>query len=127
MSAEELDIELEARPQAAAEARRELERLSATVPRDVLQDLKLMVSELVTNSYRHAGLTPGEAIHLRLGIADDTIRVEVEDHGRFRRAVERRDNGSGMGLKIIERLARRWGMKHNDGTIVWFEMLKTAS
>jgi anti-sigma regulatory factor (Ser/Thr protein kinase) len=122
VSAVELDIELEARPQAASAARRAIDRFRRDLPEDVLEDLKLMVSELVTNSCRHAGLSANEGIHLRLGFAGGGVRVEVEDHGRFRPPVAPGDNGSGWGLKIVDRLADRWGIEDHEGTLVWFEM-----
>jgi hypothetical protein len=40
-------------------------------------------------------------------------------------AEARRQRGS-WGLHLLEREARRWGVRQNDGTLVWFELALTA-
>ena len=52
-----------------------------SVPAHIVPDLQLLVSELVTNSVRHANLAPGERVELRVTVRPGSVRVEVEDPG----------------------------------------------
>jgi anti-sigma regulatory factor (Ser/Thr protein kinase) len=96
-----------------------------SVPARVLPDLQLLVSELVTNSVRHAQLVPGQRIELRMHVETGMVRVEVEDPGPGfspspRRSGDRRDDG--WGLYLVEHIADRWGVMDGPPSIVWFEM-----
>jgi anti-sigma regulatory factor (Ser/Thr protein kinase) len=86
-------------------------------------DVRLLVSELVANSVRHAGQPAGAPVRIRAAACDGVVRVEVHDHGHGRvrrRAADARTGG--IGLCLVERLAARWGVSHVDGTCVWFEL-----
>jgi len=88
-------------------------------------DARLLVSELVTNSVRHAGQPAGAPVRIRAAAVDGVVRVEVEveDHGHGpirRRTADGRTGG--VGLYLVERLAARWGVNHQNGTCVWFEL-----
>jgi anti-sigma regulatory factor (Ser/Thr protein kinase) len=50
-------------------------------------DVRLLVSELVTNSVLHAGQPVGAPVHLSATAVDGVVRVEVDDrgHGPVRR------------------------------------------
>ena len=89
----------------------------------MVQDLQLLVSELVTNSLRHAGLGPRDVIDVRVRRLRNGVRVEVVDPGRqFAPAVrDRPSEHGGWGLHIVDRVADRWGVEipHNR---VWFEL-----
>ena len=91
-------------------------------------DAELLVSELVTNCVRHAGLAEGRQISFVLALAPEHLRVEVIDVGRgFSRLTSTgadRDSASGWGLLLVERLSDDWGMSRSaEGeTTVWFEM-----
>ena len=111
--------------EAPANARRALDELEPSVPREVLDDVRLLVSELVTNSVRHAELDPSQWVELRAMVEGGTIRVEVVDSGPgFRPEISRPTiyQESGWGLYLVEQVAHRWGVV-DDGTIrVWFEI-----
>jgi anti-sigma regulatory factor (Ser/Thr protein kinase) len=117
-----VDLELEGTPDAAAEARHALENLSDRVPERRLRDVRLLVSELVTNAVRHA---EGEAVRLVVALTGGTLRVEVHDPGN---GFEVRDaptdplRASGWGLVLVAELSDRWGVDHSPRTRVWFEM-----
>jgi anti-sigma regulatory factor (Ser/Thr protein kinase) len=94
----------------------------------IRDDARLLVSELVTNSVLHAGQLPGVPVRIRAGTVDAVVRVEVHDHGRGwvrRRTADGR--AGGLGLRLVEQLAARWGVHHDDGTCVWFELAPRGS
>ena len=121
----DLQIELDSGPEAAAEARTAVTALYGRADPQVLDDVRLLVSEVVTNSVRHADLPRGARVGLRLAAAADTVRVEVTDPGpgfepRPRRASSM--DAGGWGLHLVDRIATRWGVERTDGSRVWFEV-----
>jgi anti-sigma regulatory factor (Ser/Thr protein kinase) len=118
-------ITVPAGPAAPATARRALTHwLNVHTTNGLLSDAPLVVSELVTNSLRHAGLPAAAAVRVSAALADDVLRIEVEDGGTSGAVVRRepnRDRGGGFGLNIIDALALRWGVERADGTLVWVE------
>jgi two-component sensor histidine kinase len=122
-----LDVRLEVGPDVASAARRAVEPVRSSVDPEVFEDLRLMLSELVTNSYRHAGLSPKDTIGVRLDVGSTALHAEVYDRGRFKGQPARaRDGESGWGLRIVEKLAKRWGIRREGGTVVWFELSRRA-
>ena len=86
--------------------------------------LRLLVSELVTNSVRHVTGSK-HPVELAVRIGARTIRVEVRDGGAgFQppRKPQPRGAEGGFGLFLVERMASRWGVDTRDGTRVWFEL-----
>jgi anti-sigma regulatory factor (Ser/Thr protein kinase) len=120
-----LDRELPASPEAAREARKALGELAAHVPANYFDDVRLLVTELVTNSLRHGVLRPGDAIQLVVQLEPTTLRVEVRDPGSgfdVPAPPEIPDLGAGWGLYLLGRIADRWGIRGWPSTCVWFEM-----
>ncbi len=119
-------VELEPSPRCPAEARSSLTPLADALPAKVYLDLSLLVSELATNSVRHAGLRSRDLIQLRVEASDRMIRVDVSDPGAgFGASVPERDpkGPGGWGLFLTERLADRWGVDREGGwTTVWLEV-----
>lgn len=121
-----LDVWLTAGPTSAASARRLLrERFGGILDREVLERVELLITELVSNSLRHAELRPGDRIEVAVVAAPRSIRAEVEDPGLVfaaRRSEETAPGESGWGLYLVDRIAHRWGIE-KDGTFrVWFEI-----
>jgi anti-sigma regulatory factor (Ser/Thr protein kinase) len=123
-----VEISMAAAPTAAGEARR---ALAATQLADDAREptLMLLVSELVTNSVRHAGLTEDEEIRLRARTEDSRMYVEVCDTGRSGRIPGRRATSldelepGGLGLVLVDEMADRWGVRRRgQETCVWFEL-----
>jgi len=85
----------------------------------------LLVTELITNSVRHADLSPEGMIHLRVALSAGVLRVEVSDLGvgfERRSPRPRLDGTGGWGLYIAEQLANRWGVeREGERTKVWLE------
>ena len=83
----------------------------------------LLVSELVTNSVRHA--RDSEAITLELEAAGTWLRIEVTDADP--RWPQPRTpagfDGSGFGLMLVDALAGKWGVRETGiGKAVWAEL-----
>ncbi len=108
-------------PQAPAEARRVVDSLSEDVPAPVLDEVRLVTSELVTNSYKHAGNPPGHPIAVTLDLRPDRLRLEVVDGSVFdptpETSTELRDVR--WGLVIVDRIADAWGRISEGG--IWAE------
>lgn len=80
----EIQIRLPPSSEAPRLARRAVEeRLADAVAAPVLDDAKLLLSEIVTNSVQHAKLEPDGWIELTLRVdgASGVVRVEVSDPG----------------------------------------------
>ena len=121
-----IDVKLAPEPEVVTTARHALDRLANLLPSEKLEDVRLMVSELVTNSVRHAGLPPNEQISLTVVISDGSVHGRVCDPGPgFEKPSEprpRTDLSGGWGLPIVERISDRWGVERNGCACVWFEI-----
>ena len=117
------DIPLSLR--APTEARHVIDGLASALPSKVLDDLRLIVTELVANSVKHSGLRQGDPIALRVHASPERVHVEVADvaGGGFSPVARHpgvfSDSG-GWGLYLLDRLADRWGQVPGDG--VWAEV-----
>ncbi len=109
-------------PEGPAQARRIIaEELGARVPGAVLDDVKLMVSELVTNGIVHGSADGVEPVMLDL-LINGAVRCRVLDQGHGFATRARREGPGGWGLQVVEQLADRWGMQCSpQRTEVWFE------
>lgn len=117
-------LRLSSGPDAVSAARRSLDVLEAELG-ERLGDMRLLVSELVTNSVRHARSGAGDEVELEVSLTRELIHVRVIDHGPGFEASPRGpedDPGSGWGLFLVEQLSDRWGVELNGSTQVWFEL-----
>ncbi len=124
-----LRMRLGSGPDAAAEARRAIASLRADLDPPLMETLRLLVTELVTNSVRH---TDCDSLTLRVAVGKGAVLTEVADEGPGFNAQEAVDadrparddhTDGGWGLFLVQRLARDWGVK-DDGSAkrVWFEL-----
>jgi anti-sigma regulatory factor (Ser/Thr protein kinase) len=117
-----LTLRLPGERDAAAKARRALAKLRGDLDPPLMETLRLLVTELVTNSVRHTG---ARTVVLRILVGRSAVWTEVTDAGPGfdpRGNTAARD-GTGWGLFLVERLADRWGVNQSDaGTKVWFEL-----
>ena len=123
-----LDLRVSASPRMVSKVRRAFGEFPMPTP--LLDDAKLLVSELVTNSIRHAGLFPSDTIRVKAEWTGTRLRVDVIDRGdppepRSVAGAIRPAPGaeSGWGLYLVERLATRWG--RGPGRY-WFELERRA-
>jgi anti-sigma regulatory factor (Ser/Thr protein kinase) len=104
-------------------ARREIGGLAAELDGEVLDDLRLLVTELVTNSVRHAG--NGWLVGLDVFLTEHRVRIEVSDWGGGFTPRPRSPGQSaegGWGLHLVDRIADRWGVLRDHQTLVWLEI-----
>jgi anti-sigma regulatory factor (Ser/Thr protein kinase) len=112
-----------AEPRAVPHARERVVELAEPFVDDQrIADLRLVISEVVTNAVRHGG--EGDVL-VAVTPKDDYLCVQVTDTGDGfaprPRALEPDEDG-GFGLFLIEQLTRRWGLtRENSNTRVWFE------
>jgi len=125
-----VEHQLPVAPEAAAEARHALDDVSAAIPDTRLRDVRLLVSELVTNAVRHADLADSDVILLVIDVGEGALRVEVHDPGGgFVPTAPAPDPArpSGWGLYLVAELADRWGVDSDESTLVWFELDRPAA
>jgi anti-sigma regulatory factor (Ser/Thr protein kinase) len=100
--------------------------LTGLVSQRILGDVELLVTELVANCVQHGELRDGDHILIRVSIAAETLRLEVENPGiagvLTASPLGRRARRDGLGLELVDRLATCWGVIRAASTNVWFEM-----
>jgi anti-sigma regulatory factor (Ser/Thr protein kinase) len=119
-----LDVRIPATHQAPGMARRALGRLPLPLP--LAFDAQMAVSELVSNSVRHAGLSPDDLIRITADWSGTRLKVHVRDRRRGPRPIGvsgsiRPAPGaeSGWGLYLVEQFTSRWGTSASG---YWFEL-----
>jgi anti-sigma regulatory factor (Ser/Thr protein kinase) len=126
LSVTRIDLRLNPNSEAVSAARHSLDRLEGLLVPEKLEDVRLIVSELVTNSVRHAGLSADEQISLAVAISGRSVRGRVCDTGpgfeKPSAPKPRTDMSGGWGLPIVERISDRWGVERNGCACVWFEI-----
>jgi two-component sensor histidine kinase len=112
---------IDARPDGPARARRIITgELSRTLPGRRLEEVKLMISELVTNAVKYATKNKNEQITLDLRLGAEICCSVIDAGGAFPATHGIAEPGA-WGLKVVDRLAERWGVTRARGrTRVWF-------
>jgi two-component sensor histidine kinase len=120
-----LRLELPRDDRAPGVARRAMDRLPSTFDGETVEDVRLLLSELVTNSVRHGS---GDTVTVLLDAEmPGALRCEVIDDGHgFVPRARRGDSTGGWGLELVERLATSWGVREGS-THVWFEFATSPS
>lgn len=123
----ELKLKFPAAPKAAAAARRSVANgIGEFVDERYRGDVELVVSELVTNSIRHAGLNEDSFIEVEVTATDHLVHLEVVDPGPgfspANLSPVSPDRIGGWGLYLVSRIANRWGVNTQESTRVWVEI-----
>jgi two-component sensor histidine kinase len=112
-----LTLTLPPLPESARDARHAL--VEHGLDADLEHTVSLLTTEILANAMRHV---PGTA-DIQMAATLDTAfaRVEVLDTGPgFDPDVRNRTDG--FGLRLVDKLATRWGVERGQGTVVWFEV-----
>jgi anti-sigma regulatory factor (Ser/Thr protein kinase) len=121
----EVRVRLPGNVDAVPLARRAIEELEPGLERALSANLRLLVSELVTNSIRYADAPATAAVELHGAVFRDRVRVEVTDDGPGFEPRPREpdaDSRSGWGLYLVDQLADRWGVTSGETGGAWFEI-----
>jgi serine/threonine-protein kinase RsbW len=111
-----------------ADARRFAVQALADSPAQVLDDIRLMVSELASNAIEHAM----SGFELTVRRSRQEIRVEVSDSGAGTPTLRATgpDAPKGRGLQIVDTVSTHWGVERESDSAktVWFtgEFAQTA-
>lgn len=108
---------------AVARDRLAADLIAAGILDGAVGDAVLVVSELISNSIRHARPLPGASVQVAWALDDGFLEVTVSDGGALTRPMAARATVSslgGRGLDIVDYLARTWGIRTDDsGVTVW--------
>ncbi|HET9719525.1 MAG TPA: ATP-binding protein [Solirubrobacteraceae bacterium] len=111
-----------AEAESVANARRFAAGLVTDGPPELRETIELMVSELATNCVRHVNAS----FEVSIEHDGDSYHVEVRDEGGGRPAMRSPspEDVSGRGLRIVDLLAARWGVRYDAdaGKTVWFTL-----
>lgn len=105
-------------------AREAVRRLDATEP--LRDDALLVASELVANAVLHAGCEPDDLIEVIAELDPTALRITVVDAARSGSTpmpCEGPITGvEGVGLRLVQTLAKRWGIERGRRLSVWAEI-----
>jgi len=122
----DLVVEIDPHPSAPAAARRELRVLlgaGAGLRPDLVRDVLVVGSELVTNALVHAG--GRSTLAAWASPAQSWVRLEVADTSRQLPRIHHQAPARvrGWGLPLVMRLVSRWGVETRaGGKSVWCEL-----
>jgi anti-sigma regulatory factor (Ser/Thr protein kinase) len=127
MNASLPEIRVPGGPKAPSEMRSALDsRLAGELDDERLAELRLLTTEVVTNSVRHGKVGSDGWVSSTVSVEPDRVRVEVRDSARVRGMPRRRtpdyEDGGGFGLFLLDQVAARWGVERGSGLCVWFEL-----
>lgn len=97
-----------------------------------LYDVAVVVSELVNNSVRHAGVGPAADVGVELLMLADRVRLCVVDPGSSctPHIIRRRsDEPGGLGLALVDQLVTAWGVARDGAgvTRTWCDLPRRAT
>jgi anti-sigma regulatory factor (Ser/Thr protein kinase) len=102
-----------------------VDQLDAIAP--IRENARLVASELVTNAVLHSGCRGNQMIAIDVTLERECLVISVDDPcvaGQIAHIRTGNDDPMrrGFGLRIVEQLARDWGVARNDGHHVWAEL-----
>jgi anti-sigma regulatory factor (Ser/Thr protein kinase) len=104
--------------------------LEQRVVTSALHSARLVVSELVTNSFRHSG-APMDDVMVSVELMPRWFRVGVQDSGSDAVIAARPADlvtGGELGLNLVQMLSERWGVERlaGGGTQVWAQLARAG-
>jgi anti-sigma regulatory factor (Ser/Thr protein kinase) len=119
---EHVHVDIDRDLRAPTMARRAVEQFGERIDPSIVPDVRLLVSELITNSVKYGG--DGQVQLILTSEHPQHVHVEVVDQGEgfIPTARDRpKTEAGGWGLHLVEVLTRRWGVREGS-THVWFEI-----
>jgi two-component sensor histidine kinase len=89
-------------------------------PPEIHDRVVLLLSELVSNSVAHSGLSAPDEVAVHVASIANGVRIEVVDEGVGMGEAPPQPDRS-FGLRLVDGTADRWGHSDNP-TRVWFEV-----
>ena len=123
-----LEFEIAGGTHAPAVARQVILGLGTELEPDRLNQVRLLVTELVTNCVRHAGIGRDTTVTVSLELGESTLHVAVSNPGAAfdpPDAPPDDDAEGGRGLVLVDRLSERWGIDDVHEARVWFVVPRT--
>jgi anti-sigma regulatory factor (Ser/Thr protein kinase) len=82
--------------------------------------VRLILTELIANCVRHSGAGPDTNIDVALQAKPEEVRVAVTCPGPGFDAKPRpRPEGGGLGLFIVDKMSKEWGIEGSHPATVW--------
>lgn len=120
------EFEIAGGPRAPSSARTKLsESFDSRLEPPVVDNMRLLVSELVTNCVVHGGASDDVVIRVRARVREGCVHAEVcHDGPSFQAPSADPDLGTpgGLGLFLVEQMATAWGIAGDRETCVWFDL-----
>lgn len=105
------------------EARSWVGQLGIPLSEERADAVRLLVTELVTASVKHARLHQEREIEVSLQAEEGVVHVEVTDPAASRPDVrEEPDDATGWGFYLVDKLSDRWGLSDGEPVRWWFEL-----
>jgi serine phosphatase RsbU (regulator of sigma subunit) len=119
---DQAELSLDGAADVVPRAREFVTRALADRPPSVVDDARLVVTELVTNAWLH-GVPP---VIVRLRQADGHVRVEVHDGGQSLPVIPAHSTEAmtGRGLALVAAVSAAWGVEPRErgGKVVWADL-----
>lgn len=100
--------------------------LAGAVGQETVDEAETVVSELVTNSVRHAKALPDGSIRVHWKVRTPRVEIEVTDGGSEQTPAPRPQAEyapAGRGLRIVRSMAHEWGVAEEKvGRTVWVSL-----
>jgi anti-sigma regulatory factor (Ser/Thr protein kinase) len=106
---------------APRQVRQSFDQFADRVDGALLDDLRILSTEVVTNAVMHSGRPTGDPIDVVTTFAPTSVRVEVIDQGEGVERLVARADSPPSGLRLFELLSHRWSSSIGSFH-VWFEI-----